>query len=96
MSLGIVEDIPEAAAYREQTVPLASGDAILIFSDGALEIHNARDEMPGLDGLSNILMELNYPREPLKMKTLELALLKFSIDIRLQDDITIIEARYFG
>jgi hypothetical protein len=30
------------------------------------------------------------------MNALELALLKFSNDIRLQDDITIIEARYSG
>jgi sigma-B regulation protein RsbU (phosphoserine phosphatase) len=96
ISLGIIEDVPEEAAYYEQTVSLAPGTAILIFSDGAFEIHNARDEMLDLDGLINILMELNYPREPLKMKALELALLKFSNDIRLQDDITIIEARYFG
>jgi hypothetical protein len=41
-------------------------------------------------------MELNYPWEPLKMEALELALLKFSNEIRLRDDITIIEARYFG
>jgi len=30
------------------------------------------------------------------METLEEELLKFSNDIRLQDDITVIEARYFG
>jgi hypothetical protein len=30
------------------------------------------------------------------METLEEELLKFSNDIRLQDDITIIEARYLG
>jgi sigma-B regulation protein RsbU (phosphoserine phosphatase) len=96
MSLGIIEDIPEAAAYHEQTVPLAPGDAILIFSDGALEIRNARDEFLGLDGFINILADLNYPQEPLRMNALELALLKFSNEIRLQDDLTIIEARYFG
>ena len=91
-----MEDIPDAAAYHEQTVALAPGDAILIFSDGAFEIHNANDELLGLDGFINILTDLNYPRKPLKMNALELALLKFSNDIRLQDDITIIEARYSG
>jgi len=96
ISLGIIEDIPEAAACHEQTVPLAPGDAILIFCDGAFEIHNARDELLDLDGFINMLMELNHHQEPLKMKALELALLKFSNEIRLQDDITIIEARYFG
>lgn len=96
ITLGVMEDIPDAAAYHEQTVPLAPGDAILIFSDGAFEIHNAKDELLGLEGFINILTDLNYPRKPLKMNALELALLKFSNDIRLQDDITIIEARYSG
>jgi sigma-B regulation protein RsbU (phosphoserine phosphatase) len=96
LTLGIMEDIPDAAAYHEQTVALAPGDAILVFSDGAFEIHNAHDELLGLDGFINILRDLNYPRKPLKMNALELALLKFSNDIRLQDDITIIEGRYSG
>ena len=94
LPFGFTEEIPEAAAYQEQTVPLKAGDAILMFSDGAFEIHNASNEMLGVDGLINILKELNYPREPLNMATLELALLKFSNDIRLQDDLTILEARF--
>ncbi len=96
ITLGVMEDIPDAAAYHEQTVALAAGDAILIFSDGAFEIHNANDDLLGLDGFINILTDLNYPRKPLEMNALELALLKFSNDIRLQDDITIIEGRYSG
>jgi serine phosphatase RsbU (regulator of sigma subunit) len=50
----------------------------------------------GVDGFINILIELNYPQEPLNMNVLEEALLKFSNDIRLQDDITILEARYLA
>jgi PAS domain S-box-containing protein len=94
LPFGFTEDIPEAVAYQEQTVPLKAGDAILMFSDGAFEIHNASNEMLGVDGLINILKELNYPREPLNMAALELALLKFSNDIRLQDDVTILETRF--
>ena len=41
-------------------------------------------------------MDLNYPQMPLRMEMLEEVLLKFSNDIRLQDDIMIIEARYSG
>jgi sigma-B regulation protein RsbU (phosphoserine phosphatase) len=94
LPFGFTEEIPEAVAYQEQTVPLKAGDAILMFSDGAFEIHNASNEMLGVDGLINILKELNYPREPLNMAALELALLKFSNDIRLKDDLTILEARF--
>jgi sigma-B regulation protein RsbU (phosphoserine phosphatase) len=94
LPFGFTDDIPEAAAYQAQTVSLSAGDAILMFSDGAFEIHNASDDILGVDGFINILKELDYPQEPLHMTALEEALLKFSNDIRLQDDITILEARF--
>ena len=94
LPFGLTEDIPAEVAYHEQTVPLAPGDALLMFSDGAFEIHNARDEILGVDGFINILKDLDYAREPLNMAALELALLKFSNDIRLKDDLTILEARF--
>ena len=90
--LGVMEDIP----YKEKTVKLKAGDAILLFSDGATEIQNAQDEWLGVDGFTKILKGLGYPKIPLNMEMLEEQLLKFSNDIRLQDDVTIIEARYFG
>ena len=75
-------------------MPLEAGDAILLFSDGAFEIHNAGDELLGVDGFIHILKDLDYPREPLDMDVLELSLLKFSNDIWLPDDVTILEARF--
>lgn len=90
--LGVVEDIP----YEEKTVKLQAGDAILLFSDGAIEIQNARDEWLGVEGFTRILKSLNDPQSPLSMDTLQEQLLKFSNDIRLPDDITIIEARFSG
>ncbi len=96
LPFGFTDDIPESAAYQAQTVQLSPGDAILMFSDGAFEIHNADDELLGVDGFIKVLKDLNYPREPLNMAALEEALLKFSNDIRLQDDITILEARFLS
>ena len=90
--LGIMEDIP----YREKTVELAAGDSILLFSDGATEIQNARNEWLGIQGFTQILKGLGYPKTPLNMEKFEEHLLKFSNDIRLQDDVTIIEARYYA
>ena len=90
--LGVMEDIP----YKEKTVKLESGDSILLFSDGATEIQNAENEWLGISGFTQILKALDYPKKSLRMETLEEELLKFSNDIRLQDDITIIEARYLG
>ena len=77
-------------------VKLKPGDSILLFSDGATEIQNAQNEWLGVEGVTQILKRLDYPKIPLSMNTLEEKLLMFSNDIRLQDDITIIETRYLG
>jgi PAS domain S-box-containing protein len=90
--LGVMEDIP----YKEKTVKLQPGDSILFFSDGAIEIQDAADTWLGVEGFIQILKNMNYPKTPLHMNVLEKQLLKFSNDIRLQDDITIIEGRFFG
>jgi serine phosphatase RsbU (regulator of sigma subunit) len=90
--LGVMEDI----LYKEKTVKLEPGDSILLFSDGAIEIQNAENEWLGNEGFTQILKSLDYPRKNLSMDSLEEELLKFSNDIRLQDDITIIEVRFTG
>jgi len=90
--LGIMEDVP----YKKQVVELEPGDSLLLFSDGAFEIRNARDELLGVDGLAQILTGFDYPQNQLNMDELQEELLKFSNDIRLQDDVTIIEVRFWG
>jgi hypothetical protein len=47
-----------------------------------------------VDGLVNVLKELNYPAHSIDFRTLEEKLLEFSNDIRLPDDLTIIEIAY--
>ena len=89
---GIMEDVP----YKKQVVELEPGDSLLLFSDGAFEIRNARDELLGVDGLAQILTGFDYPQNQLNMDELQEELLKFSNDIRLQDDVTIIEVRFWG
>jgi PAS domain S-box-containing protein len=89
---GVMEDVP----YEEQIVELEPGDSLLLFSDGAFEIRNARDQLLGVDGLAKILTSLDYPRNQLNMDAMQEELLKFSNDIRLQDDITIMEVRFWG
>jgi sigma-B regulation protein RsbU (phosphoserine phosphatase) len=88
--LGVMEEI----SYQEKTVKLEAGDSILLFSDGAIEIQNAQDQWLGVEGFTQMLKSLDYPNSPLSMRKLEKKLLKFSNDIRLQDDVTIIETRY--
>jgi phosphoserine phosphatase RsbU/P len=87
---GLMEKVP----YDEVALQLEPGDSMLLFSDGAVEIQNAGGEWLGIDGLLQILKSHNYPEAPLRMDMLGNELLKFSNDIRLPDDITLIEVRF--
>ena len=91
-AFGLMENAP----YNTLSLQLEAGDSMLLFSDGAVEIENAQGEWLGIDGLVHILKSLDYPIVQLSMDALEKELLKFSNDIRLQDDITIIEVRFMG
>jgi PAS domain S-box-containing protein len=93
---GLPLGVLEGATYSVHSLRLDKGDAMLLFSDGAFEIHNAAGEILGVDGLMGLLQEMGYPRTPLSMPALEERLLKFSNAIRMPDDTTIVEARFVG
>jgi serine phosphatase RsbU (regulator of sigma subunit) len=83
----------EDADYDEVAAPIQQGDSLLFFSDGAEEVHNAAGEMLALDGLLGILEKQGYPQANIQMDALEEELLKYSNEIRLGDDLTLIEIR---
>ena len=66
----------------------------MLFSDGAVEIHNADGEMLGVEGLVRILKDFGYPRSGIDINAVEEALLRFSNAIRLEDDVTFLEVRF--
>lgn len=90
LPFGILEDTP----YEEVTSRLHEDDRLLLFSDGAIEINDARDEMLGVDGLVRILRGLGYPESGINMSAVEKELLRYSNAIRLEDDVTLIEVRF--
>ncbi len=90
--LGMMED----AAYEEADARFEPGDSLLLFSDGAVEVANAREEMLGIPGLVRILQAAVYPARGLQMNAIEKELLLFSNHIRLSDDLTFIEAQFHG
>lgn len=82
------------AAYDELEARFDRTDCLLLFSDGTFEIHNAKDELLGVEGLVRILKESGYPQSGIQMAALEKELLTFSNAIRLEDDVTFIEVRF--
>jgi phosphoserine phosphatase RsbU/P len=90
LPFGMMED----ADYEETEARFDQGECLLLFSDGAVEVHNAREELLGIQGIIRILKEVDYPASGLRISAIEEQLLLYSNDIRLPDDVTFIEARF--
>lgn len=82
------------ADYDEVEIAFDAGDCVLMFTDGAIEIHNAEGRMLGTPGLIELLRGMNYPATGIQIERLQESLLGFSNNIRLADDLTLIEIRF--
>ena len=81
------------STYMEKTVEIGSGDCVLLYSDGAVEITNSDGGWLGVDGLEQVLKELGYPAAEVDLAAIEQELLARSNCIRFDDDLTLLEAR---
>ena len=90
LPLGVMEDAP----YDDVRANVQPGDRLLLFSDGATEIHNADGDLLGVDGLIAILKKLDYPKSSIQFTAIEEELLKYSNNVRLEDDVTLMEVRF--
>ncbi|MEN6448899.1 MAG: SpoIIE family protein phosphatase [Thermoguttaceae bacterium] len=87
LPLGVMEDAP----YEQIDLDFSPGDRLLLFSDGATEIHDAENDLLGVDGLVAILKQQGYPGSDIQVAAVEEQLLKYSNAVRLDDDLTLIE-----
>ena len=93
-SSGLPFAVMEDAPYEEVAADIEEGDSLLLFSDGAIEIHNADGQMLDIDGLVGTLRNQGYPERGIDMASLQEELLKYSNSIRLDDDLTLMEVRF--
>ncbi len=89
LPLGIMKSAPR----DEKEVEIRSGDCLLFFTDGAVEISDGKGNRLGIDGLAAILKNLGYPSPAIGFKTIEDEMLKHSDRIRFDDDVTFLEVR---
>jgi sigma-B regulation protein RsbU (phosphoserine phosphatase) len=82
------------ADYEEEEFSCGSGDSLLMFTDGAVEILDAAKRMLDAEGLVQILESQGYPEVPLDIHALQRSLLNYSNSIRLDDDMTFLEIRF--
>lgn len=90
LPLAIMED----ADYAEASTEIRTGDSLLLFSDGAVEVQDAAGETLDLDGLVQIVSRHGGPASDIQMQAVEEEFLKYSNGIRLDDDLTLIQVRF--
>jgi phosphoserine phosphatase RsbU/P len=93
-SSGLPFGMMEDSSYEETDAHFDQGECILFFSDGAVEVHNAQEQLLGIQGIVRILKDVGYPASGLQMSAVEEQLLRYSNEIRLPDDVTFIEVRF--
>jgi len=86
--LGLLPD----PIYEPATIVMEPGDRLLIYSDGALEIFNARGEELGESGLRDLVSRTGADGgdSVTAVTRLEEALLRYSENLALPDDLTLI------
>jgi phosphoserine phosphatase RsbU/P len=87
--LGLMHDSP----YQESVVQLQPGDAVLFFTDGAIEVFDAAKHELGSDGLRQLARaQPGLATIPdFRVDMLEEQLLTYSNQIRLDDDLTLVK-----
>ena len=81
--------------YQETAVQLEPGDALLLFTDGAVELFDAAERELGIEGLKRLVREQagGQAGAGFQVDKLEEQLLRFSNQIHLPDDLTLIKLR---
>lgn len=83
------------ASYQEQVAGLEAGDELLLYSDGAVEVCDGRDWELGGEGLQRLAAEVRAadPDGCLRLAALEERILRYSNQIHLPDDLTLLRLR---
>jgi len=85
----------ENAKFNEASTQLEPGDTLLLFTDGATEIDNVAGQDLGVEGLKQLVCEQLTGRtdNDFSLEKLEEQLLRFSNQIHLSDDLTLVKLR---
>lgn len=79
--------------YEESRCRLEPNDTVLFFTDGAFEITDAADQEMGVEGLRDLLRDLMSADGNFHVAAVEESLLKFSNEVHLPDDLTLLKLR---
>jgi serine phosphatase RsbU (regulator of sigma subunit) len=95
-STDIVVGILPNAQYRNQSLTLAAGDSLVLFTDGVTEAENIEEEQLGLDPVCEILRTMHGSDADAILETIDTHVHEFIGEVPNGDDVTMLAMTRLG
>jgi sigma-B regulation protein RsbU (phosphoserine phosphatase) len=95
-STDIVVGILANAQYRNQSLTLAPGDSLVLFTDGVTEAENAAEEQLGLDPVCEMLRTMHGSEADAILETIDTHVHEFIGEVPNGDDVTMLAMTRLG
>ena len=89
-STDIVVGILPSAQYRNQSLTLAPGDSLVLFTDGVTEAENIAEEQLGLDPVCEMLRTMHGSEADAILETIDAHVHEFTGEVPNGDDVTML------
>jgi len=89
-STDIVVGILPNAQYRNQSLTLAPGDSLVLFTDGVTEAENVAEEQLGLDPVCEMLRTMHGSEADAILETIDTHVHEFMGEVPAGDDVTML------
>ena len=89
-STDIVVGLFAGAQYRNQTITLAHGDALVLFTDGVTEAEDANEEQLGIDPIRDLLQTFHGHTAESLLDTVATRVHDYLGDVPAGDDVTML------
>src|SRR5205807_3961549 len=89
-STDIVVGILPNAQYRNQSLALAAGDSLVLFTDGVTEAENIAEEQLGLDPISAMLQSMHGSEARAILEMIDTHVHEFIGEVPAGDDVTML------
>ena len=95
-STDIVVGVLPNAHYRNQTLTLAPGDSLVLFTDGVTEAENIAEEQLGLDPISEMLLSMHSSEASAILDRIDTYVAEYIGDVPAGDDVTMLAMTRLG
>ncbi len=93
---GVPLGIETGTVSPPEVMNFQPGDKLLVYTDGATEVFNGEGKILGPDGLLKLLQKENFPKAPINFENLQRRLVAYSNELKLPDDLALLEIAFSG